>query len=186
MLPTRTPAMVATAAIALLAALFLTGCGDISDFPPPPSVSAGCTYDCTGRASKPIIPTPVPIPTLDPAIVAWRSGVHDRVAALMKDLGSIETCGGQYGDDRADCRTKLTALMTDARAMRDAMDPHTVPADAVNDAGKISDALDLMLQGCAHDDANLASNKEFVWLPGDTTSKAFQQLVAIDDGLRTA
>jgi hypothetical protein len=179
-------ATVAAAGAAVLAALVLAGCGDISDFPAGPSASAGCTDGCSVRASKPIFPTPVAVPTPDPALVAWRNGVHDRVAALMRDLGAIDGCGGQYGDDRAECRTKVTTLMTDARTMHDAMDPHTVPPDAVDDAGKISDALDLLVQGCAHDDAALASNHEFVWLPGDTTSQAMQKLVTIDDALRTA
>jgi hypothetical protein len=175
--------VVATAAATIL---LLTGCGDLSDSPPDPSASPGCLDACTARVADPIFPTPVAVPTLDPALVAWRNGVHDSVAKLTKDLGAIDDCGGQYGDDRADCRSKITALMTDARAMRDAMDPHTVPPDAVEEAGKISDALDVILQGCTHDDAALASNQEFVLLPGDTTAKGFQQLVAEDDALRTA
>jgi hypothetical protein len=179
--------MSATAAVAtVLAALLLTGCGDVSDFPPDPSASPACSYNCTTRVAAPIFPTPVAVPTVDPALVAWRSGVHDSVARLMKDLGAIDGCGGQYGDDRADCRARVTALMTDVRAMGGAMDPHTVPADAINDAGRISEALDVILQGCSHDDAALASNQGFVLLPGDTTARGFQQLVAADDAMRTA
>lgn len=174
------------AAVAVATIILLAGCGDLSDSPPDPSASPGCMDSCTARAADPVIPTPVPVPTLDPALVAWRTSVHDGVAQLMKDVGAIDDCGGQSGDDRVDCRAKVTALMTDARTMRAAMDPHTVPPDAVNDAGKVSDALDLLMQGCAHDDAALASNHMFVWLPGDTTSQAMQQLVAIDDELRTA
>ncbi len=173
-------------AIAAATIVLLTGCGDLSDSPPDPSASPRCVDACTARVADPILPTPVAVPTLDPALVAWRTGVHDSVSKLTKDLGAIDDCGGQYGDDRADCRAKVTALMTDAKAMRDAMDPHTVPPDAVDDAGKISDALDVILQGCAHDDAALASNQEFVLLPGGTTAKGFQQLVAVDDALRTA
>ena len=183
MLRIRTSASAAAVAVATI--VLLSGCGDLSDSPPDPSASPGCADTCTARAADPIIPTPVPLPTLDPALVAWRTSVHNGVATLMKDIGAIDGCGGQYGDDRVDCRAKVAALMSDARTMRAAMDPHTVPPDAITDAGKVSDALDLLLQGCAHDDAALASNHMFVWLPGDTTSQAMQQLVAIDDELRT-
>jgi hypothetical protein len=178
-------ATAATAVVALMAALLLTACGDLTDFPAP-SAPAGCTRICTTAPKDPFIPTPVAVPTLDPGLVAWRTAVHDRVAALTKDLGAIGTCGGAHGDDRADCRQKVTVLMTDARSMRDAMTGPSVPFDATDDAGKITDALDLILQGCIHDDAALASNKEFVWLPGDTTSRGFQQLVTVDDGLGTS
>jgi hypothetical protein len=186
MFRTSTWRTAAVVAVLTTVALIVTGCGDLSDSPPDPSASPGCADACAARIADPIIPTPVPVPTLDPALVAWRNSVHDQVAALMKDLGAIDGCGGAQGDDRADCRSKVTTLMTAAKAMRDAMDPHNVPPDAVDDAGKISDALDVILQGCAHDDAALASNQMFVWLPGTTTAQGFQQLVAEDDALRTA
>jgi hypothetical protein len=184
MLRTTAARAAAGAAAGILVPLVLAGCGDISDFPAASS-SPGCGATCYARATA-IIPTPVPVPTLDPALVAWRNGVHDRVAGLTKDMDAIDVCGGPSGDDRADCRTKITTLMTDAKSMRDAINPHAVPPDAITDAGKLSDALDLLMQGCSHDDQALASNQDFVQLPGDTTAQAMQQLVAIDDDLRTS
>ena len=182
MLGTRT---LVTAVGALLAGLVVAGCGDVSDFPAAPVGASRCTGTCATAPADPLFPTPVAVPTLDPALVAWRNMVHDRVSGLMKDLDAIGGCGGQNADDRADCHQKILALTRDAQAMRTAVTASPVPPDATDDAGKITDALDELLQGCAHDDAAVASNQWFVWLPGNTTSEAFQKLVTIDDGLRT-
>lgn len=182
MIGTRT---LVTAVGALLAGLVVAGCGDMTDFPAAPVASSGCTTACTAAPTDLGIPTPVPVPTLDPALVTWRTMVHDRVSGLMKDLDAIGGCGGSNGDDRSDCHQKILALVHDAQAMRSAVTAPPVPPDATDDAGKITDALDQLLQGCAHDAAALASNQWVVWLPGHATSEAFQALVSIDDGLRT-
>jgi hypothetical protein len=110
--------------------------------------------------------------------------VHDRVSGLMKDLDTIGGCGGPSGDDRSDCHRKIGALIADARAMRAAVTAPPVPPDATTDAGKVTDALDQLIQGCTHDDAALASSAMFVWLPGGGTRDAFQTLLAVDDELR--
>jgi hypothetical protein len=171
--------------VGLTVAAFLTGCGDLSDFPAASTPNAACPTACAQAATTPLLPTPVPVPTLDPALVAWRTMVHDRVSGLMKDLDAIGGCGGPNGDDRSDCHQKINALMTDARAMRAAVAAPPVPPDTTDDAGKITDALDQLVQGCAHDDAELASSQMFVWLPGSATRDAFQKLLTINDGLRT-
>lgn len=173
-------------AAALMAALLLAGCSKAPQPHVDTLVPAGCTDSCATAPTDPMFATPVPVPTLDPALVAWRTMVHARVTALTTDLDAVTGCGGDNGDDRADCHRKIAALMTDARTMRSAVNAAPVPPDATDDAGKISDALDLLVQGCTHDDAALGSNSMFVWLPGSTTSQAFQQLLALDDGLRTS
>jgi hypothetical protein len=179
----RTPP-VASGLVGLAAAAVLAGCGDLSDFPAAATPTAGCTAACTRSATTPLIPTPVSVPTLDPALVAWRTMVHDHVSGLMKDLDAIGGCGGPNGDDRSDCHQKITTLMADARAMRAAVTAPPIPPDATDDAGRVTDALEQLIQGCSHDDAALASSAMFVWLPGSGTRDAFQALLAVDDGLR--
>jgi hypothetical protein len=183
MQPTRS---LAPALLGLSAVVFLAGCGDLSDFPTASTPTAGCATACAAAATPPLLATPVAVPTLDPALVAWRSMVHDRLSGLMKDLDAIGGCGGPNGDDRSDCHRRITALITDARAMRGAVTAPPVPPEATTDAGKVTDALDQLIQGCAHDDAALASSQMFVWLPGSATRDAFQTLLAVDDELRTA
>ena len=177
--------LVAPILLGLTAAAFLAGCGDLTDFPAGSTPTAGCTAACSESAATALIPTPVPVPTLDPVLVAWRSMVHDRVSGLMKDLDAIGGCGGPNGDDRSDCHRKIGALIGDARAMRAAVTAPPVPPGATNDAGKVTDALDQLVQGCTHDDAALASSAMFVWLPGSATRDAFQTLLAVDDELHT-
>lgn len=171
--------------LGLTAAAFLAGCGDLSDFPAAATPATGCTTACAAPVAPTPISTPVPVPTVDPALIAWRTMVHDRVSSLMNDLDAISGCGGPNGDDRADCHRKITALIADARAMRAAVSAPPVPADATNDVGKVTDALDQVIQGCTHDDAALASSAMFVWLPGSGTRDAFKTLLAVDDELRT-
>lgn len=177
--------LIAPTVVGLTAAAFLAGCGDVTDFPAAATPTAGCTAPCSASAATAVVPTPVAVPTLDPALVAWRTMVHDRVSGLMKDLDTIGGCGGPNGDDRSDCHRKIGALIADARAMRAAVTAPPVPPDATTDAGKVTDALDQLIQGCTHDDAALASSAMFVWLPGSTTRDAFQTLLAVDDELRT-
>jgi hypothetical protein len=181
----RRTRLVALTVVGLAAAAFLAGCGDLSDFPAAARPTGGCGSACAAPAATALVPTPVPVPTLDPALVAWRTMVHDRVSGLMKDLDTIGGCGGPNGDDRSDCHRKIGALIADARAMRAAVTAPPVPPDATDDAGKVTDALDQLIQGCTHDDAALASAAMFVWLPGSATRDAFQTLLVVDDELRT-
>ena len=177
--------LLASGLLGLTAAALLAGCGDLRDFPTAATPAAGCPTGCAQHPSAPLIPTPVSVPTLDPALVVWRTMVHDRVSGLMKDLDAVGGCGGPNGDDRSDCHQKITTLMADARVMRAAVTAAPVPPDATDDAGKVTDALDQLIQGCSHDDAALASSAMFVWLPGSGTRDAFQALLAVDDALRS-
>jgi hypothetical protein len=173
--------------IGALCATVIAGCsGTVALTSVHRPTTRACTDTCAPVPPLAVDAWPTPSPTADPALSAYRALVHARVSQLETEGGAIDNCGEDLSkaSDQQSCRRAIETLMHDAKDTRAALTAPPIPDAAVDTSQKLADALDLLVQGCIHDDQTLNSTAMFVWLPGSTTASALNQLVGLDDDLQ--
>jgi hypothetical protein len=173
--------------IGALCATVIAGCsGTVALTSAHRPTARACTDTCAPVPPLALNTWPTPSPAADPALSAYRALVHTRVSQLETEGGAIDNCGEDLSkaSDQQACHRAIESLMHDAKDARAVLTASPIPGAAFDTSQKLADALDLLVQGCIHDDQALTSTAMFVWLPGSTTVSALNQLVGLDDDLQ--
>ena len=139
------------------AVVFLTACGDLSDFPTGPSASARPA--AAMRAGVPTLDasTPEPTPTPDMQLVQLRAIVARDAEALNGDLDGLFQCEYIITDVEA-CRSALRGMRDQVTRMSPELSAVHVVSDGTAALADMTQALTALQAGCADDLSYLSSH----------------------------
>lgn len=130
------------------AALFVAGCGDLSDFPAPPASAQAAAAHPTAVPLD--ITTSTPAPTADPRLAQLRSAVEHDAHVLNGDLDGLFQCEYVITDVSA-CRSALTGMQGQLGPMVSALQAMPVDGELQPAHDDLLHALTTLQAGCDDD-----------------------------------
>ena len=148
------------------AAVFLSGCGSVSDFPADPAASARPVVALPTLD----IPTPAPTPTVDPQLAPLWAIVNHDTSALNADLEPLSQRCDFYIADAGACRSVLRTMQAQLGPMLVQLHALHVGDDLQTPYSDMEQAITILQSGCADDlryldshnhDDNATATREF-------------------------